>query len=240
MIRRWILIAAVAMLATQGVRAQEAGKALELLNKPEPLDTVNGIGSSTLLRPGKADAATNPTSGDRERKAPTEITATREASFDEKSRKAVFIGDVRVNDPQFNLVCDKLTAFLKKSTGGSAAKESPAPDASAKPAAGPDDGGGLEKAIAEGHVVITQDKPNPDGGEPTHYVGRGDQVEYDAKSGDVTLSGWPQVQSGINNQVATAQSTIMILNRDGRMKTIGPSKTVIQEEKDRKKTPPKQ
>jgi lipopolysaccharide export system protein LptA len=238
--RRWILIAVAVMFAIQGARAQQDSKASELLNKPEPLGAIDDTGKASSFRPSVKEAAPKNTAADVAQKAPTEITASQEASFDEKTRKAIFIGEVHVNDPQFNLVCDKLTAFLKKSTGPNGAKDAPAPNATPKPAVGPDDSGGLEKAIAEGHVVITQDKPNPDGGEPTHYIGRGSRVEYDAKTGDVTLTGWPQVQSGINNQVATDQSTVMILNRDGRMKTIGPSKTVIQEEQDRKKTPAKQ
>src|SRR5688500_9567446 len=41
-------------------------------------------------------------------KGPTEITAL-EATFDQKANLAVFIGDVVVKDPEFNVVCDKLT-----------------------------------------------------------------------------------------------------------------------------------
>ncbi len=234
MTNRWILVLGVVLLAIPTAPAQNANEASELLKKPDPLGAVDGS-SDSLLKPDRTDAAPKSAAAESEQKAPTEITATKEASFDEKTRKAIFIGDVHVNDPQFKLVCDTLTAFLKKTATGSAPKESPTPAANGKPVAAPDEGGGLERAIAEGRVIITQDKPNPDGGEPTHYIGRGARVEYDAKTGDVTLSGWPQVQSGINNQVATAESTIMILNRDGRMKTIGPSKTVIQEEKDTKK-----
>src|SRR4051794_31452427 len=47
-------------------------------------------------------------------KAPTEITCVKETTFDEKTRVAVFLGEVKVNDPQFKLSCDKLTAYLKK------------------------------------------------------------------------------------------------------------------------------
>jgi len=45
----------------------------------------------------------------------------------------------------------------------------------------------------------------------------------------VILSGWPQIQQGINNQIATEEGTVMILNRSGRMQTVGASKTVIAE-----------
>ncbi len=45
-------------------------------------------------------------------KPPTEITAL-EATFDQRANIAVFIGNVFVKDPQFNVDCDKLTAILE-------------------------------------------------------------------------------------------------------------------------------
>src|SRR5205814_9623910 len=45
-------------------------------------------------------------------KGPTEIDAL-EATFDQRANEAVFIGDVVVIDPEFNVKCDKLTAHLK-------------------------------------------------------------------------------------------------------------------------------
>ncbi len=147
---------------------------------------------------------------------PTEITASKETSFDEKTRVAVFVGDVTVTDSQFNLTCDRLTAQLRR------------PDA----AAGKEgEAGGLEKVTAEGHVLIIQEKPDAEG-KVTRYVGKANRAEYNAATGDVKLTGWPQIQQGINNQVATEEGTIMILNRSGNLKTIGGSKTVIQESSD--------
>lgn len=154
---------------------------------------------------------------------PTEITASKETSFDEKTRVAVFVGDVTVTDAQFNLTCDRLTAHLRR------------PDAAANPAQGAE-AGGLEKVVAEGHVLIVQEKPDAEG-KITRYVGKANRAEYNASTGDVKLTGWPQIQQGINNQVATEEGTIMILNRSGNLKTIGGSKTVIQESSDpREKT----
>src|SRR6187402_1156609 len=46
-------------------------------------------------------------------KGQTEITSL-EATFDQKTREAVFLGNVIVKDPEFDLKCDRLTAFLKK------------------------------------------------------------------------------------------------------------------------------
>lgn len=155
----------------------------------------------------------------------TEITASEEASFDEKNRQAIFIGNVKVVNPQFTLTAKKLTAFLAGK--GTAAKPAttPAPGAGATPAGG----GGLERAVAEGDVIIVQDQPGEPGKEPTRYVGRGQKADYDVKTGDITLSGWPQVQQGINNHIATEEGTVMIINRSGKMRTSGRSKTVIQD-----------
>ena len=40
---------------------------------------------------------------------------------------------------------------------------------------------------------------------------------------------WPSIQQGINNQVATEESTIMILKNSGQSRTVGGSKTGISE-----------
>ena len=156
-------------------------------------------------------------------KGSTEITA-REASFDQKTHQAVFGGDVKVVNPDFNINCDKLTAFLKNNENKGNGAAAPRPPAEKK---GPSTGG-LEKAIAEGSVVITQDKVDSEG-KPTRNVGRSKRAVYDAASGDVTLTGRPEVQQGINTIVALDESTVMVLNREGRMKVTGPHKTVIKD-----------
>lgn len=219
-------------LAESGFRVSPA-TGLEL----GPGSAAADSGSAGRAKP-KAGA---PESGE---KKPTEITASKETTFDEKSRVAVFLGDVTVNDPQFKLTCEKLTAYLKKATPqpdkgnpGDGAKPvanpSPSPEkASEKPGKenGGDDaamGGGLERAVAEGDVIIVQEKTD-DKGEVTRYVGKAAKADYNATTGDVTLTGWPQIQQGPNNnQVATDEGTVMILNRSGHLKTIGPSKTEI-------------
>ncbi|HWL50871.1 MAG TPA: LptA/OstA family protein [Chthoniobacteraceae bacterium] len=178
--------------------------------------------------PASGFEAKSPASGDRsgerpkrsherDGKIPTEITASKETTFDEKTRKAVFLGDVSVKDAQFHLTCEKLTAYLRRDSSREGA-ERKAPEA----------GGGLERAVAEGGVVIVQEKVD-DKGEVTRYVGKARKAEYDAATGNVTLSGWPQIQQGINTQVATEEGTVMILNQKGALQTRGPSKTVISD-----------
>ena len=164
-------------------------------------------------------------------KKTTEITCTGETIFDAKAGMAVFVKDVKVNDPQFSLTADKLTAYLKKPAkeplvSGTA---SPVPVA-VKPEGKPDTSpaSGLDRAIAEGNVLITQDKVDEKTGEVTRYVGKGGKAEYNASSGEMILSGWPQIQQGFNNQVATEEGTVMTMDKDGHLRTKGPSMTVIK------------
>jgi lipopolysaccharide export system protein LptA len=167
----------------------------------------------------KKSPAVKPAAGKR---GPTEITATKEASFDSKLRMAVFLGNVRIDDPEFTLTSEKLTVYMKKQTL--------APDPKAAPGPGPaaaNGGGGLEKAIAEGNVVINKIQPDGGGGDPVRYIGKAAKVEYNANTGDAILSGWPQVQQGINMHVSTEASTVMYLNREGRMRSQGGTQTTI-------------
>jgi len=154
-----------------------------------------------LAAPGMNPYA--PSAGEeRPRNSRTIIESENGASFDNALNTAEFTGHVVVRDPQFDLTCEKLHAVLK-------------PDRK-----------GLAKVIATGSVVIVQEKKN-ERGDIVKSVGKCGKATYDTVTGDVTLEEWPQVQQGINSQVATQASTIMILNAKGRSKTIGPSKTQI-------------
>ena len=172
-------------------------------------------------------------------KKPTEITCTGETTFDAKAGMAVFVQEVKVNDPQFSLTADKLTAYLKKAVKeeGQSGTPAPTPTPAAKPDAAASPTSGLERAVAEGNVVIIQDKVDEKTGEVTHYIGKGAKADYNSVTGEMTLSGWPQIQQGLNNQVATEEGTIMIMDRDGHLRTKGPSMTVIKSETKPPKTP---
>ena len=217
-----------------------------------PTTGLESVGSKeTAPKPKRPEAP--------ERKPGTVINAEDETSFDEKTRIAVFLGTVVVKDPQFDLTCDKLTAYLKKetpaaatapvaavvpaatpvlasATGKSVGKKGAKAAKNAEPGKGaePATGGGLDRAVAEGHVVIVQDHRDETSGAITHYVGKGERADYEAATGELRLSGWPQIQQGVNNQVATAERTIMIMTREGRLKTIGPSKSVIVDQSELK------
>ena len=170
---------------------------------------------------------------DKKAKGPTVITAVEGATLDQKAHQGVFTGQVVVNDPEFNVTCDKLTVFLKHEDPKAAA-DKPKPAADPPPAAAPDKagkndkGGKLDHALAEGHVVITQDKVETDG-TITHNIGHGEQATYDSASGDIVLIGMPQVEQGINTCIALEKTTKIILNRDGKMKVIGPHRMVIKD-----------
>jgi len=165
-----------------------------------------------------------------EAKGPTEITAKDEAQFDSQSRSAVFVGSVKVIDPSFTMTSDKLTVHLNREQ----------------------DGGGLQSAEAEGHVMIVhmnQPKPSPPAGQtagqsapapgaspapaqpaqPVRSTGQSERAIYDAKDGSVTLLGWPQVTQGLNTHIAIEPNVKMVLYRDGRLKTYGSTRTLIQE-----------
>ena len=190
-----------------------------------------------IIKPQTDRTGATGENGEKKTKGPTEITSA-EATFDQKANIAVFVGSVVVKDPEFNVVCDKLTAFLKHeeksapAASGAGDGKTPAPvtlspNGGAAPAK---KGGGLDKAVAistsERRVLITQDKVEADGS-ITHGIGHADRAEYDAKTGDIVLYGTPDVTQGMNRCFALAPETIMTLNRDGHMTAKGPQKTTI-------------
>lgn len=236
-------LVAVALVGALPLMAQNADSLNKPLSETDLLRTIDSFGTgggarraprgiegarfadarqpSRISRDDEADEEPKNAEG------PTEITA-REASFDQKAHQAVFAGDVVVKNPEFNITCDKLTAFLRNEKKAAAAGAVQPVAASGKSAPQGPNTGGLEKVIAEGSVVITQEKIDADGN-VSRSVGRARRATYDSSTGDVILTGRPELQQGINACVATDDSTIITLNREGRMKVTGPSKTVIRD-----------
>jgi len=190
--------------------------------------------------------------GSSQNKGPTEITS-QETQFDGQSRTGVFIGGVKVIDPDFTMTTDKLTVHMAKQ----------------------EEGGGLSSAEADGNVIIVHANeakntktgsdagapatptpsptpavssvladppgPSPSPIPPVLSTGRAQKALYDAKDQSVTLIGWPQITQGVNTHISTEEGTRMILYRDGRLKTYGGSRTIIQDKSEANKTvPPKQ
>jgi lipopolysaccharide export system protein LptA len=240
---------AVGLFAAQANGQDALSKPITEADLLRTLEAVSPTGSAGKIgapkpdsKPEKVPAESPGKPGVREpdakrQKGPTEITAL-EGSFDNKGHLAVFTGKVTVNDPEFRVVCDKLTAFLK---GGESAEEKAA-GAVSKDAKGADgkaevrkekaSGGGLKRAVAEaaggGRVRIIQEKKEADGN-MSRNTGEGRKAVYDSETGEVTLTGMPWVQQGVNMCVALDEDTVMVLNRAGKMSVKGHHKTIIKE-----------
>ncbi len=139
---------------------------------------------------------------DRPKGAKTEITAEDEATFDNEANLATFKGRVVVKDPQFTLFCDVLKVFLNAERKG------------------------MDRAEADGNVVIIQENVD-DEGDVVKSIGRAGKALFQPSTGDITLTISPQIQQGINNHVAATPETVMILNRQGKLTTVGKSRTTI-------------
>ena len=208
-------------------------------------------------QPGLFDAASSPSSpsptpaarnpAEAAPSGPTTIDS-QTMDYDEKTRVAIFSGEhygVFLKDPQFTVYCGKLTAHMRTAGGaaGPKAKVTPTPQPSpaSKADAAASKASGLKSALAEGTadepVVIVQDKAASNGDEAQHNVGIAEKADYNADTGDVILTGWPRVTQGLNTQIATSETTVMIMNKDGKtMKTKGPSRSTIHESEPAKKT----
>ena len=188
-----MLIAAILVLTRWESLAQDAGP----IAGPGP-----AVAPESGAVPDPNAPFAPPGTGERPKYSRTIIDSDDGATFENATSTAEFTGHVVVNDPQFNLTCDKLHVILGPNRKG------------------------LSKVIATGSVVITQEKTN-DRGEVVKSIGKCGKATYDAATGDVTMEEWPQIQQGINNQVATQENTVMILNAKGRSRTIGGSRTMI-------------
>jgi len=202
----------------------------DLLRKIQALDAADDSSRAADITMQQKQTGSSKSAGGG-MQGPTVITA-RDTDFQEKQHIAVFTNKVVVNNASFSLLCDKMTAYL--------AHKSPAEKAAPKPAtpppaakgkvgamAGPDNDA-LEKAVAEGAVQVSQDKMD-DSGNITHSVGHGKKAVYEKSTGTIALMGMPDVQQGDNLCVATAESTIIYMYRDGRMWADGPHKITIKE-----------
>jgi lipopolysaccharide transport protein LptA len=207
MIRRFACILVILAVSSTVLHAQ--GSAPASLNRERtaasPAETPHDKPAKKKANP--AGTAIAPKS---DQPITTQIYAD-QASFDSAKYIGVFTSHVIVNDPRFNVQCDKLTIFLHKGEQEGSAE-------------------GLEKAIAEGNVGIVRDRPDPNGGPVQRAIGRADKAVYTTADGNVELSGSPRVQQGVNSHVATSAETVMIMNQNGELTTHGPSRTELRQE----------
>jgi lipopolysaccharide export system protein LptA len=196
--------------------------------------------------PSGAPAAA-PAAGSETKKAkgPTEITS-REAMLDNRINLATFNGEVEVKDPEYYLTCDKLTVHLKKQKGKAgdakpaaggpkpigAAEDEPAPKAAPAEKGGGD--GGIEKAIAEGNVTITQEKLDGNG-KKQRYYGKARRAVFDPDKKTCVLYGWPRISQTVEEKdtregreiVATQENTVMTLDQAGIINVAGPNRVIL-------------
>jgi lipopolysaccharide export system protein LptA len=226
-----ILVGAICCLSCQIGSAQPKTTPQARASKPSPAAAAKAPGGSKQASGGpESQGKANDLFGgdDKDRpKGPTDIRCSQEAQFDVKTRSGVFVGNVKVVDPQFTLTTDRLAVKLNKD----------------------EEGGGLNEAQADGNVMIVHVNQPKNGGvqpqgqvgvgtgapqgaqaqQPVTSTGKAERAVYEAKDGSVTLTGWPQVTQGLNTHIATAPGVKMILYRDGRMQTFGSTRTLIQD-----------
>lgn len=227
-----------------------ATRSLNLGGAPDFGGGLSGSNAGRLSPPGSGKGTEGLRSKEdkAEVRRATEITSQGGLSYDPTESKAVFSGSVQVLHPVFDLSCEKLTAYLNRSktqqglgAGAVGGRESSQTagglaQASGSRAEEKTEGKGfgapsaLQQAVAEGKVVITQEKRN-EKGELERSVGRAQQVVYDSSTADITLTGWPRVEQKQNLIVALEESTVMVLNKSGRVNVIGKSKTVLRDSK---------
>jgi lipopolysaccharide export system protein LptA len=184
--------------------------------------------------------------------------------FDPDSGFGVFVDDVVLTHPEFNLTADELEIYMNKEEpkddpknggNGDAAAQGVPPSngptagelalqgaADAKPGAGElapsqrKEGGNIKTAIARGKkVLITKMSPE---GIPQTGIGR--EAVYDGATGNMILRGWPQIQKGNNLTVAKEATTYFIIKENGHFHAEGgrASTSIVQGDKQKAAPPP--
>ncbi|MFV0338307.1 MAG: LptA/OstA family protein [Chthoniobacterales bacterium] len=195
MTHKFLIICSVTLLSVLPLLAQNESSPTMSPNA-EKKEKSSGLGFDILSK-------------DRPEGSVTQITAKETATFNSENNEAEFIGSVVVTDPQFQMTCDRLKAYMKA------------------------DRKGLERVVASGDVIIRQENID-DAGNKTVSIARSGQAVFLPDSGDIILTELPQIQQGINRHVATEKTTKMILNRAGRIRTEGGSRTNIVDTGDAK------
>ncbi len=191
-----------------------------------------GSGSGPQPQPLRPVSLTDP------KKAPPQTVINAGTSFfDSRAGFGVFVDSVEVDHPQFHLTCDELQVFMDKSGEEDAAKPagagagtatSPAPSSGALAASGAADqpagennedqgNGSLKRAIAKGRKVVINKMSAK--GVPQTGIGR--EADYDGKTGDVILRGWPQIQEGNSLSVAVEPTTYFVIKANGQFQAMG-------------------
>jgi lipopolysaccharide export system protein LptA len=118
----------------------------------------------------------------------------------DKSKMAMFKGDVVVVQGDTNVRCNELVVFYEGERGAPGSKATPAPKSGAPAVAGPAGGQQIRRMEARGSVVVTQKDQRA----------VGDRAEFDMRTNTVTLIGNVVITSSDN--VARGERMTVDLN----------------------------
>ncbi len=187
---------------------------------PAPAAPVSGPQPQAL--PPLEDPASKP-------REPTVVIEADEAVFNLREAVFVYTGHVRARHPQFYIECDELVVEMlreenpeKQASKGGKPADKKSADAAITAGDEPRDGG-IRKAVATGSTV-TIEKRNAEG---EVQMGKCRKAVYDGLTGAITMSNYPQVQRGNILHMATQPDTLMVFEKDGRLRTTGRPRTVI-------------
>ena len=132
----------------------------------------------------------NPVAAKSKKESGPTVIVSDKGSFKSSSQVAEFSGTVNVKGPGYGISCDRLSIKLKKKP---APGTTPVPAPAAKPGEESALGDDIEEAIAEGNVVITQDKPGKDGGAASRYLATGQRAVFSSGTNALIITGWPKI-----------------------------------------------
>lgn len=232
--KRRTFLAAVAPLIAAANSVSAQGPGATGVDPARSLGRLRPSGDLAAATPPAPSTATAAATEPKKAKGPTEITS-REAMLDNRKNLATFSGEVEVRDPEYNITCDRLTVHLRKEKGGKTETKTTEPrpigaeeDEPVAKAGGKEEGGsGIEKAIAEGNVVIIQDKLDADG-KKQRYYGKARKAVFDQDKKTCVLTGWPRISQSLNDNmgkevIAKQESTVITLDQAGIIKVDGPN-----------------
>ncbi len=158
--------------------------------------------------------------------APTIIIEADRSDFDLNTAVFIYSGHVRARHPDFYIECEELEVHMVKEEPTQAGKgkaQAPQNPLLAKSGKKDDKDPPIKKAIARGPMVIIEKRSL----EGDIQQGRCKRLDYDGVTKDIVLSDYPQVQKGNVLHQATTADTVMIFDKEGRLRTNGRPRTVI-------------
>ncbi len=158
--------------------------------------------------------------------APTIIIEADRSDFDLNTAVFIYSGHVRARHPDFYIECEELEVHMVKEDQAPASKtkaQAPQNPLLAKGGKKEQKDPPIKKAIARGPMVIIEKRSL----EGDIQQGRCKRLDYDGTTKDIVLSDYPQVQKGNVLHIATTADTVMIFDKEGRLRTNGRPRTVI-------------